>query len=163
VLHAGTEFEVALTVTDTDITVSVTDRGPGPLELHLAQPRQRYGRAASHGRGLALVQRLASTWGTRHETDGRHVIWFSLARADRPPSGGAAAHRRAAARGAAGHAPHRRDGHRRPGAHPRPHRADRLPRGHGRGVAVAARGRPASTVLDDLPGRDQRAARAVAR
>jgi phosphoserine phosphatase RsbU/P len=84
VLHAGTEFEVALTVTDADLTVAVTDRGPGPLELHLAQPRQRYGRAASHGRGLALVQRLATTWGTRHEADGRHVIWFSLAREERP-------------------------------------------------------------------------------
>ncbi|GAA5116722.1 hypothetical protein GCM10023320_17680 [Pseudonocardia adelaidensis] len=84
VLHAGTEFEVALTVTDADLTVAVTDRGPGPLEIHLAQPRQRYGRAASHGRGLALVQRLATTWGTRHEADGRHVIWFSLAREDRP-------------------------------------------------------------------------------
>jgi len=86
VLHAGTEFEVALTVTDAELTVAVTDRGPGPLELHLAQPRQRYGRAASHGRGLALVQRLASMWGTRHEADGRHVIWFALARKDQPTS-----------------------------------------------------------------------------
>jgi phosphoserine phosphatase RsbU/P len=86
VLHAGTEFDVALTVTATELTIAVTDRGPGPLELHLAQPRQRYGRAASHGRGLALVQRLATTWGTRHEADGRHVIWFSLARGDRPAS-----------------------------------------------------------------------------
>jgi serine phosphatase RsbU (regulator of sigma subunit)/anti-sigma regulatory factor (Ser/Thr protein kinase) len=84
VLHAGTEFEVALTVTEAEIAVAVTDRGPGPLELHLAQPRQRYGRAASHGRGLALVQRLSTAWGTRHEADGRHVIWFSLARSDRP-------------------------------------------------------------------------------
>jgi serine phosphatase RsbU (regulator of sigma subunit)/anti-sigma regulatory factor (Ser/Thr protein kinase) len=84
VLHAGTEFEVALTVTEADVTVAVTDRGAGPLELHLAQPRQRYGRAATHGRGLALVQRLATTWGTRHEADGRHVIWFCLARGDRP-------------------------------------------------------------------------------
>ena len=48
--------------------------------MHLAQPRPRYGRAATHGRGLAMVQRLASAWGTRHEADGRHVIWFSLAR-----------------------------------------------------------------------------------
>jgi phosphoserine phosphatase RsbU/P len=84
VLHAGTEFEVALTVTEAEIDVAVTDRGAGPLELHLSQPRQRYGRAATHGRGLALVQRLATTWGTRHEADGRHVTWFSLARGDRP-------------------------------------------------------------------------------
>jgi len=80
VLHAGTEFELAVTVTEHEVTVTVTDRGNGPLEMHLAQPRQRYGRAASHGRGLALVQRLASAWGTRHESDGRHVIWFSLRR-----------------------------------------------------------------------------------
>ena len=37
------------------LTVAVTDRGSGPLEAHLAQPRRRYGRAASHGRGLGLV------------------------------------------------------------------------------------------------------------
>ncbi|WP_343975138.1 SpoIIE family protein phosphatase [Pseudonocardia aurantiaca] len=86
VLHAGTEFEVALTVTETEATVAVTDRGAGPLELHLAQPRQRYGRAATHGRGLALVQHLSSAWGTRHEADGRHVIWFSVARAAPPAS-----------------------------------------------------------------------------
>jgi sigma-B regulation protein RsbU (phosphoserine phosphatase) len=86
VLHAGTEFEVGLTVTDGEVTVAVTDRGSGPLELHLAQPRQRYGRAATHGRGLALVQRLATAWGTRHESDGRHVIWFALARGATPPA-----------------------------------------------------------------------------
>jgi phosphoserine phosphatase RsbU/P len=80
VLHAGTEFEIALTITENELTVAVTDRGAGPLELHLAQPRQRYGRAATHGRGLALVQRLATSWGTRHEADGRHAVWFSLAR-----------------------------------------------------------------------------------
>lgn len=80
VLHAGTEFEVELVVTPAEITVSVTDRGQGALELHLAKPRRQYGRAATHGRGLELVQRLATTWGTRHESDGRHVIWFSIAR-----------------------------------------------------------------------------------
>ena len=49
----------------------------------------------------------------------------------------------------------------RPGAHPRPHRADRQPGGDGRRDAVAARGGPAPAGLDDLPGRDQRAARPV--
>lgn len=80
VLHAGTEFELSVLVTDSDITVAVTDRGNGPLEMHLAQPRARYGRAASHGRGLAMVQRLAAAWGTRHEKDGRHTVWFALTR-----------------------------------------------------------------------------------
>ena len=115
VLHAGTEFELAVTVTDAEVTVAVTDRGNGPLEMHLAQPRPRYGRAASHGRGLAMVQRLASAWGTRHESDGRHVIWFSLARGRRPGAGrragraarpGAGVEHRGAGPLAAAHAAH---------------------------------------------------------
>lgn len=79
VLHAGTAFDVAVTATDGDITVAVTDRGPGSLELHLSEPRQRYGRAATHGRGLFLIARLSTTWGTRHEADGRHTVWFTSA------------------------------------------------------------------------------------
>ncbi|MFC4947559.1 SpoIIE family protein phosphatase [Pseudonocardia sp. GCM10023141] len=82
VLHAGTEFEVELTVDTEGLTIAVTDHGSGPLEMHLAQPRRRYGRAATHGRGLELMQRLATRWGTRHESDGRHVTWFTLSRAD---------------------------------------------------------------------------------
>lgn len=80
VLHAGTAFDLTVLAGDDHITVSVTDRGPGALELHLAEPRQRYGRAATHGRGLLLIARLATTWGTRHEADGRHTAWFTLAR-----------------------------------------------------------------------------------
>ncbi|WP_214404630.1 SpoIIE family protein phosphatase [Pseudonocardia lacus] len=83
VLHAGTEFEVTVTITEDEVTVAVADRGAGPLELHLAQPRQRYGRAATHGRGLTLVQRLSTAWGTRHDNDGRHAVWFSMARRPR--------------------------------------------------------------------------------
>jgi serine phosphatase RsbU (regulator of sigma subunit)/anti-sigma regulatory factor (Ser/Thr protein kinase) len=80
VMHAGTAFELAVVAGEDEVTVSVTDRGPGSLELHLAEPRQRYGRAATHGRGLLLVARLATTWGTRHESDGRHTVWFAVAR-----------------------------------------------------------------------------------
>lgn len=80
VLHAGTAFDVAVVAGDDEVTVAVTDRGPGALELHLAEPRQRYGRAATHGRGLTLVARLATTWGTRHDADGQHTVWFSVAR-----------------------------------------------------------------------------------
>jgi serine phosphatase RsbU (regulator of sigma subunit) len=80
VLHAGTAFDVAVVADDDEVTVAVTDRGPGALELHLAEARQRYGRAATHGRGLLLIARLATTWGTRHDADGQHTVWFSLAR-----------------------------------------------------------------------------------
>jgi sigma-B regulation protein RsbU (phosphoserine phosphatase) len=85
VLHAGTEFEAELRVTDDEILVTVSDRGAGPLEVHLAQPRRRYGRAPSHGRGLTMLERLASAWGTRHESDGTHRTWFSLRRTAAPP------------------------------------------------------------------------------
>lgn len=80
VLHAGTAFDLVVVADDDEVTVAVTDRGPGALELHLAEPRQRYGRAATHGRGLVLIARLATTWGTRHESDGRHTVWFAVAR-----------------------------------------------------------------------------------
>jgi sigma-B regulation protein RsbU (phosphoserine phosphatase) len=84
-LHAGTEFEIELTVTDEAVVVAVTDHGAGPLELHLAQPRPRFGRAAMHGRGLLLVEQLASAWGTRHQRDGTHRTWFCLDRATPEP------------------------------------------------------------------------------
>jgi len=80
VLHAGTGFDLSVVAGDDEATVAVTDRGQGSLEMHLAEPRQRYGRAATHGRGLSLVARLATTWGTRHEADGRHTVWFAVAR-----------------------------------------------------------------------------------
>ena len=80
VLHAGTGFDVAVVADDDEVSVAVTDRGTGALELHLAEPRQRYGRAATHGRGLSLIARLATTWGTRHDADGKHTVWFALAR-----------------------------------------------------------------------------------
>jgi serine phosphatase RsbU (regulator of sigma subunit)/anti-sigma regulatory factor (Ser/Thr protein kinase) len=83
-LHAGTEFDVEVSIDDEQVTVAVTDRGSGPLELHLAQPRAQFGRAASHGRGLTLVDRLASVWGTEHDQEGAHRIWFRIYRGARP-------------------------------------------------------------------------------
>ena len=80
VLHAGTAFDLSVVADGDEVTVAVTDRGAGALELHLAEPRQRYGRAATHGRGLSLIARLATTWGTRHDADGHHTVWFALAR-----------------------------------------------------------------------------------
>ncbi|MGH3916579.1 MAG: SpoIIE family protein phosphatase [Pseudonocardiaceae bacterium] len=77
VRHAGTEMELTLSVDESRLTVEVIDRGPVPLEINMAtgpgaaQPR-------SGGYGLQLVAALASSWGTRHDATGRHVVWFCL-------------------------------------------------------------------------------------
>lgn len=84
VLHAGTIFDVEVRVGTDEIFVGVRDHGAGPLEQYLAEPRKGYGRAASHGRGLLLLQRMASAWGTRHDFDGSHQVWFVLNRTDQP-------------------------------------------------------------------------------
>lgn len=86
VLHAGTEYEVALRIDAAQVLVTVSDRGAGPLEQHLAEPRRRYGRAAAHGRGLQLLAKLATAWGTQHEQDGTHRTWFSVATTDVAPA-----------------------------------------------------------------------------
>src|SRR3954469_543021 len=80
VLHAGTAFDLAVVAGDDEVTVSVTDRRAGALELNLAEPRQLYGRAATPRRGLSLIARLATGWGTRHDAAGQHTVWFTLAR-----------------------------------------------------------------------------------
>ncbi|MGQ0482006.1 MAG: SpoIIE family protein phosphatase [Pseudonocardia sp.] len=80
VLHAGTGFEMALNITDTALTLTVTDHGVQPLERYLSGPRPTTGRAATHGRGLLLLERMSDAWGTRHDSGGHHT-WFRL---DRP-------------------------------------------------------------------------------
>ena len=126
VLHAGTAFDVTVVADDDEVTVAVTDRGPGALELHLAEPRQRYGRAATHGRGLLLIGRLATTWGTRHDADGHHTVWFALAR--RP---GTAAE---------------------PAAAPAPEHERTLVRGRGSSLAAARTGFPGASPRSRRPG-----------
>lgn len=79
-LHAGTDFDIELETDLESVTIRVGDHGPSPLEQHLSQPRPRYGRASHHGRGLLLVQQLATSWGTRHDADGRNTTWFTIHR-----------------------------------------------------------------------------------
>ena len=83
VLHAGTAFDLAVSADDDEVTVAVTDRGTGALELHLAEPPAL--RSGSHPRSRpVLIARLATTWGTRHEADGHHTVWFTLVRKPGP-------------------------------------------------------------------------------
>lgn len=79
VLHAGTEFELTIEISPEEVMVAVVDQGSGPLEQHLARPRPQTGRAATHGRGLLLIETLSTAWGTRHDSAG-HRVWFTLDR-----------------------------------------------------------------------------------
>jgi anti-sigma regulatory factor (Ser/Thr protein kinase) len=83
----GGSFQVAYAVADGRLRVEVSDDG-GPARLR----RRVHDVQAERGRGLRLVQALASRWGIREDTHGR-TIWFELdlraagqqrARAQRP-------------------------------------------------------------------------------
>ncbi len=73
VVHAGTEIDVSLEVSGTRLRVEVIDRTPGLLHVDSHLPsEQREG-----GRGLLLLNALATEWGTRHFSSGKSV-WFVL-------------------------------------------------------------------------------------
>ncbi|MGH3684294.1 MAG: SpoIIE family protein phosphatase [Pseudonocardiaceae bacterium] len=77
VLHAGTDYELLIELSESELTVTVLDHGLTALELHRATPRSPTDRAATHGRGLLLVESIATAWGTRHDASG-HQVWFIL-------------------------------------------------------------------------------------
>jgi anti-sigma regulatory factor (Ser/Thr protein kinase) len=68
----GGTFEIAYAFVGGRIRVEVSDDG-GPARLR----RRIHGVQAESGRGLRLVQTLASRWGIREGTGGR-TIWFEL-------------------------------------------------------------------------------------
>ena len=97
IVHAGTSVDVEVAADEFGVTVTVSDQQPGPVRLQatplLAEADGTDGiletagtdmdlALAEHGRGLYLVDRLATTWGTRHHPGGKS-IWFRIgARAD---------------------------------------------------------------------------------
>jgi serine phosphatase RsbU (regulator of sigma subunit)/anti-sigma regulatory factor (Ser/Thr protein kinase) len=109
VVHARTEIELEIIAGPGGLRVSVTDfaaptptlvitevragmgtgdpsgEGHGRL-VQLDQVNRDDGGPAEGGRGLLLVSRFASRWGTSHERGGR-TVWFSLDAPDRPRAG----------------------------------------------------------------------------
>jgi serine phosphatase RsbU (regulator of sigma subunit)/anti-sigma regulatory factor (Ser/Thr protein kinase) len=77
VLHAGTGFTVHLIADGVELTISITDQGSTPMELRRSVPPDPGSRRATHGRGLVLVDAIATAWGSRHDSDG-HRVWFTL-------------------------------------------------------------------------------------
>jgi serine phosphatase RsbU (regulator of sigma subunit)/anti-sigma regulatory factor (Ser/Thr protein kinase) len=90
VVHAGTELEVDIAADPDGLTVTVIDSRPGPLTDHRDPGSQGLARDRpedERGRGLLLVDQLASSWGTVHHPGGKGV-WFRLDRSrkdGRPP------------------------------------------------------------------------------
>ncbi|MGQ0775646.1 MAG: ATP-binding protein [Pseudonocardiales bacterium] len=81
VRHAGTDMELTLSIDDSRLTVTVTDQGPVPLEL-ARTAKTATAQRQNGGHGLGMVAALASSWGTRHDATGRHMVWFSLETAE---------------------------------------------------------------------------------
>ena len=75
VIHAASDAEVAVVLMPTALRVEVADRGGGdPTRKDAAD-------FDTSGRGMALVDTLATSWGVLPRADGGKVIWFEL---DRP-------------------------------------------------------------------------------
>jgi DNA-binding NarL/FixJ family response regulator len=75
IVHAESDAEVAVVLTPTALRVEVADRGGGMAERKDADTFD------TSGRGMALVDTLATSWGVLPRDDGGKVIWFEL---DRP-------------------------------------------------------------------------------
>lgn len=71
VLHARSATEVIVRLADGQLWVGVSDGNAGP------PVRKRYGPEAATGRGLLLIERIASAWGSESSGSGK-VVWFQL-------------------------------------------------------------------------------------
>jgi DNA-binding NarL/FixJ family response regulator len=77
IVHAGTEVEVSVQLTPEAVRIEVTDKQAG-----VPEPRQATDDETS-GRGLAMVDALASGWGVEARPGGK-VVWFEVPRIDGP-------------------------------------------------------------------------------
>jgi anti-sigma regulatory factor (Ser/Thr protein kinase)/anti-anti-sigma regulatory factor len=71
VRHAGTAIDLRMTLRDHQLRVSVHDRDRQPARL------QTPGEADDHGRGLLIVEAVATSWGNVPVADGK-VVWASV-------------------------------------------------------------------------------------
>lgn len=71
-LYAEGRIRIGVECDDERVRISVRDRSAAP-----ARPKQ-VGVEATSGRGLALVERLASAWGVEQVPDDGKEVWFEL-------------------------------------------------------------------------------------
>ncbi|WP_326550067.1 ATP-binding protein [Micromonospora sp. NBC_01813] len=72
--HAGTELDITTTRLAGAIRISVRDRAP---ELPKPADRSVHGNLRGRGRGLAIIEALASDWGYAGLSDGK-AVWAAL-------------------------------------------------------------------------------------
>lgn len=77
VVHAGSEVEVAVRLLGDTVRIEVVDRAP-VVPLRASQPAEE----SESGRGLMLVETMASAWGVE-PIDGGKSVWFEVPRIDR--------------------------------------------------------------------------------
>jgi len=81
VVHAGSEAQVAVRLLPDALRIEVVDRGgDAPLPSEVRPPSSP---GAESGRGLFLVESLATTWGVERIEGGKSV-WFEVPRPDTP-------------------------------------------------------------------------------
>lgn len=73
VVHAGSDVEVSVSVVSDRVRVAVFDSSREPLTLREVGPE------SASGRGLVMLDALASAWGTEF-TPGGKSIWFEVRR-----------------------------------------------------------------------------------
>jgi anti-sigma regulatory factor (Ser/Thr protein kinase) len=74
-LHARTDFTIEITYEGDLVRISVSDGAPAPVRM------RQYGSESTTGRGLRLVDALATRWGVDRSPDGK-VVWFEVPAAD---------------------------------------------------------------------------------
>ncbi|MGB9378059.1 MAG: ATP-binding protein [Mycobacteriales bacterium] len=73
ILHAHSPVEISLQASSDEVRVDVCDDSPVP-------PRVRwFSTEAATGRGMRLLNTLASSWGVQHNPGGGKCVWFTLA------------------------------------------------------------------------------------
>ena len=77
VVHAGSEVEIAVRLLVDSVRIEVVDRAPD-AKLRPSSPAVE----DESGRGLLLVETLASAWGVE-PLDGGKAVWFEVPRLDR--------------------------------------------------------------------------------
>ena len=72
VLHTDTRFDLSIILTAGEIRVEATDHGGGEPFLRSPEPSDLT------GRGLLIVDALASAWGVEHRGMPGKTVWFAI-------------------------------------------------------------------------------------